>query len=107
MKGRRVASFDDIERAGDYFGPIDEVDEDGNVIGRGVWFLLPIHEGTSPYERPTPGSGLHRASEPPWVFRECEDGSLEIRESIACGRHDPEGEYWHGYLDEGHEWRTC
>lgn len=105
---RRIATefgVEALERAGDYVGPIDEVDADGNVIGRGVWFLLPIHEGDSIFDRPTRGSGLHRVSEPPWVFRECEDGSLEIRESIACGRHDPEGEYWHGYLDEGNVWR--
>jgi hypothetical protein len=107
MLGRRVASFDELERAGDYFGPTNEVDAEGTVVRRGVWFLLPIHEGSSVFERPTRGSGLHRVAEPPWVFRECADGSLEIRESIACGRHDPEGEYWHGYLDEGHIWRTC
>jgi hypothetical protein len=44
-------------------------------------------------------------TEPPWEFRDCADGSLEIRASIACGRSDPEGEYWHGYLDEGNVWR--
>jgi hypothetical protein len=107
MIGRRVFSFDAIERAGDYFGPVDEGNADGSITSRGVWFLLPIHEGSNPYGRPTRGSGLHRVSEPPWVFRECDDGSLEIRESIACGRGEPDGEYWHGYLDEGHIWRTC
>lgn len=107
MIGRRVASFDDLERAGDYFGPTDEVaGEDHHPTGaRGVWFLLPIHEGADKFDRPTRGSGLHRVTEPPWTFRECPDGSLEIGGSIACGRPDPEGEYWHGYLDEGHVWR--
>lgn len=104
MIGRRVASIDEIEKAGDYFGPTDEIDKDGNVIGRGVWFLLPIHEGDK-FDRATRGSGLHRVAEPPWTFRECDDGSLEIRASIACGRGEAEGEYWHGYLDEGHVWR--
>jgi len=107
MIGRRVATLDDIERAGDYCGPTDEVDDTGAVVGRNVWFLLPIHAGGSKFERVTRGSGLHRVSEPPWVFRECDDGSLEIRASIACGRGEPEGEYWHGYLDEGHLWREC
>lgn len=102
---RRVGSIDEIERAGDYFGPTDEVDGEGNVIGRGVWFLLPIHEGGSKFERITRGSGLHRVSEPPWTFRECPDGSLEIRASIACGRREEGGEYWHGFLDEGNVWR--
>lgn len=108
---RRVASFDEIEQAGDYYlGSV----EDHGVTKRRLWFLLPTHEGDSRYERPTRGSGLHGVSEPPWVFRECADGSVEVRESIACGRHNidhetkrPLGEYWHGYLDEGNVWRTC
>jgi len=117
MLGRRVASFDEIERPGDYFGPTDEVDGDGNATGRrGVWFLLPIADPVDPMRRDhssreawarTRANGLHRVSEPPWSFRECDDGSIEIRASIACGGADPEGEYWHGYLDEGHQWRTC
>jgi hypothetical protein len=100
MIGRRVATVEDLERAGDYAGPFDDFEGE-----RGVWFLLPIHEGATKFDRPTRGSGLHRVSEPPWSFRECADGSVEIRESIACGRREPEGEYFHGYLDEGHSWR--
>jgi hypothetical protein len=103
--GRRVGSIDEIERAGDYC-LTTEVDAEGNPVGRGVWFLLPCHTGTSKFERVSRCDGLHRVSEPPWVFRECDDGSIEIRESIACGRHEPEGEYFHGYLDEGHSWRS-
>ena len=107
---RRVPTFDDITQAGDYcLGSV----EDHGVSLRHVWFLLPIHAGDCMYDRPSRGSGLHGVSEPPWVFRECDDGSLEIRESIACGRQDidpgtkePLGEYWHGYLDEGNIWRT-
>jgi len=98
-----VASFDVIEKAGDYFGPTDEVDADGKVIGRGVWFLLPIHQGGL-FDFATPGSGLHRVTEPPWTFRECADGSLEIRASIACGRGSPDGEYFHGWLNEHSVW---
>lgn len=106
MIGRRVGSFDKIKRAGDYYGPttVSGYKEEPHDR-RMVWFLLPIHEGTTKFDRPTRGSGLHGVTEPPWTFRECNDGSLEIRASIACGRHDPEGEYWHGYLDEGHVWR--
>lgn len=116
MIGRRVTTVADIERPGDYC-LTDEVDADGNKIGRGVWFLLPTADPADPFERVVDRgreewashrhNGLHRVSEPPWVFRECADGSVEIRESIACGRGDPEGEYFHGYLDEGHVWRTC
>lgn len=100
MIGRRVASFDEIERAGDYYGPTDQ-----EGAGRTVWFLLPLHAGDSKFDHPE-GSGLHGVNEPPWVFRECPDGSLEIRESILCGKTEdrPEG-YWHGFLDEGHSWR--
>lgn len=108
MKGRRVTTFDDIQQAGDYFGPTNEVNANDEPTGsRGVWFLLPIHVGETAFDRKTRGSGLHRVSEPPWTFRECSDGSLEIRASIACGRHEEEGEYWHGFLDEGHIWREC
>lgn len=99
---RRVATFDDIEQAGDYCRN-----------GANVWFLLPIHEGADKYDRPTRGSGIHGVQSPPWEFRECADGSLEIRASIACGRHDTDangaglGEYWHGWLDEGNVWRAA
>lgn len=103
MIGRRVATFDDIEKAGDYC--LDTI-EDHGTTKRCVWFLLPLHEGETKYDRPTPGSGIHAVYEPPWVFRECGDGSVEIRESIACSGGGAEGEYWHGYLDEGHAWRT-
>lgn len=101
--GRRVATQDDLERPGDYSGPHPVHHPDG--IRQYVWFLLPTHEGQDMFDRPTPGSGLHGVSSPPWTFRERPDGSLEIRASIACGRGDPGGEYWHGYLDEGHIWR--
>lgn len=104
--GRRVATMDDLTQAGDYCGPFP-IHYGENDDRQQVWFLLPIHEGVDKFDRPTRGSGLHGVSSPPWTFRECPDGSLEIRASIACGRHDAEGEYWHGYLDEGHNWRTA
>lgn len=104
LVGRRVEDMEALERAGDYC--LGWVEDSDGVRKRVVWFLLPIHEGKTKFHRPTRGSGLHAVYEPPWTFRECEDGSVEVRASIACGRHDPEGEYWHGYLDEGHVWRT-
>ena len=86
MIGRRVDTFDDIDRAGDYcLGTI----EDHGTSKRCVWFLLPIHEGETKYARPTRGSAIHAVYEPPWTFRECPDGSVEIRASIACGRSAP------------------
>lgn len=114
--GRRVyGGIDSIELPGDYFGPTNEHNAQDEIIGRGVWFILPIADpaagkfGRSAHTREqylaTRMNGLHRVSETPWSFTEFPDGSLQIRESIACGRGDPEGEYWHGYLDAGHIWR--
>lgn len=101
---RRVFLFGDIERAGDYYLTNVNWPERGGVIPE-VFFLLPIHEGFGPFDRPSRGSGIHGVTSPPWTFRECPDGSLEIGGSIACGRQESGGEYWHGYLDEGNKWR--
>jgi len=100
---RRVADFDDIEKAGDYCGPRPVLVKGKEITG--VWFLLPTHQGDL-YNHGCEGCGLHHITSPPWTFRECADGSLEIRASILAGRTDerPEG-YWHGYLDEGNVWR--
>lgn len=94
MIGRRVNSMDEVELPGDYFGPTTRYT--GNKTA--VFFLLPIaHEPGA-----APGAvTLHHVASPPHVFRECDDGSLEIRESIGAFP------YWHGYLDEGHVWRSC
>lgn len=129
--GRRVATIDDIERPGDYCGPVDEVNAADAKIGTAVWFLLPTADPLAPFAHYSDEiedilaevkadpvgmraafaakrmNGLHRVSEPPWTFRECPDGSLEIRASILCGQGDPEGAYFHGFLDEGHVWREC
>jgi hypothetical protein len=100
---RRVFKFEDITQPGDY---CLDVIEDNGVIKRHLWFLLPIHEGIDLYDhRASRGSGLHGISEPPWVFEVFEDGSVQARESIACGRREAEGEYWHGYLDAHNVWR--
>ena len=106
---RRVASFGEIERAGDYWLTAVTYPAQPDAGGRSgdvpeVLFLLPVHRGQDKYDHATPGSGIHGVTSPPWTFRECPDGSLEIRPSIACGR-EPGGEYWHGYLDEGNTWR--
>ncbi len=98
---RRVATFDEITQAGDYCSDI--VIRDGIPCPQ-VWFLLPTHKGGDKFDHVDQHSGLPGVSEPPWKFRECPDGSLEIRESIGCGLAS-EGYYWHGYLDEGNIWR--
>jgi hypothetical protein len=94
--------LEDLERAGDYTGPHPLLRAQGDAESRVVWFLLPTHKGRDMYDWPDEHSGLHGVYEPPWTFRECPDGSLEIRASIGCG---PQPYYWHGYLDEGNVWR--
>lgn len=94
MIGRRVATIDDIERPGDYCGPITGYTGPG---GEACFFLLPNarDEGAPPEQR-----AIHHVAFPPHTYRECADGSLEIRASIGAMP------WWHGYLDEGHVWRT-
>jgi hypothetical protein len=96
-KGRRVRSFDEITQPGDYFGPVT------GYTGAlpAVFFLLPNarDEGASGPQR-----SIHHVTFPPHTYRECEDGSVEIRASILSRGRD-NVEVWHGYLDEGHVWR--
>jgi hypothetical protein len=100
--GRRVASIGEIERPGDYFGPTGEYT--GGVPA--VFFLKPNarDEGVPAHVR-----SVQHVCSPPHTFRECADGSLEIRASISnLLRGDTDGhsdDGWHGYLDEGHAWR--
>jgi hypothetical protein len=102
MIGRRVSSLADIERPGDYYGP------DGTGGLPAVFFLKPNARDAS--ATPEARSVQHVCC-PPHVFRECPDGSLEIRPSISnLLRGDPDGrtdDGWHGYLDEGHSWRQA
>jgi hypothetical protein len=92
-----------LERAGDYL--VGTIEEKG-AIHRCAWFLLPCHEGTNVYDRPTPCSGLHMIREPIWSIRECPDGSAEIRASILAFDvvDGVRTDLWHGYLHEGNVW---
>ncbi len=93
MIGRRVSTLGDIERPGDYCGPIKGYT--GEL--ESCFFIKPNGERSG---------GIHHANFPPHRYRECDDGSLEIRESISdktAGSDISDG--WHGYLDEGHVWR--
>lgn len=102
FQGRRVASFADIERPGDYYGP------DSGYTGGvpAVFFLKPNARDSGV---PARARSVQHVCSPPHRFRECPDGSLEIRESISnLLRRDTTGQSddgWHGYLDEGHVWR--
>lgn len=109
MIGRRVHSLAEVRRPGDYYGPstgrtgpapgvTTEAYLENISLGLpAVFFLLPNSrdEGAPAGQR-----SIHHVCSPPHVFRECSDGSLEIRESIGAMP------FWHGYLDEGHVWRS-
>lgn len=102
VTGRRVASFAEIERPGDYFGPASEYTGDLPA----VFFLKPNARDD---DAPAPARSIQHVVSPPHTFRECPDGSLEIRPSISnLLARDQTGQTddgWHGYLDEGHVWR--
>lgn len=71
--GRRVASPGDLVLPGDYSGPLTELEgPDLEPTGRAVVCLLPPD-----------GSGPVRLASPPWEFRECENGALEITDAKA------------------------
>lgn len=102
MIGRRVASMTEIEQPGDYYGP-----DTGYTGGTpAVFFLKPNARDEN---APAAARSVQHVCSPPHTFRECPDGSLEIRNSISnLLRGDTTGQSddgWHGYLDEGHSWR--
>jgi hypothetical protein len=102
MQGRRVASFAELERPGDYFGPVKGMTGDFYA----VFFLKPNARDD---DAPARARSVQHVISPPHTFRECADGSLEIQPSISnLIRGDSTGasdDGWHGFLDEGHVWR--
>lgn len=99
MIGRRVDTIAKITQAGDY------AFVEGYTGDKPAVFFIPPNctpesLGSWPHGR------LHHVTSPPHEFRHCDDGSIEVRESIGCLPTDgTEGYSWHGYLDEGHSWR--
>jgi hypothetical protein len=102
--GRRVRDLAAVDRPGDYYGPVTGYT--GTLPA--VFFLKPNarDENVPPCAR-----GVQHVCSPPHTFRECPDGSLEIRPSISnLMRGDTTGasdDGWHGFLDEGHVWRQA
>lgn len=102
MIGRRLPNDVGIDtwpdwQPGDYSGPRTYVDGHG-VEHLALWF------------RPPTGGHLAHVEFPPHTFRECADGSIEVRASIglygpAPADGSPPSHEWHGFLDEGHVWR--
>jgi hypothetical protein len=77
---------------GEYCGPVTGYS--GSLAA--VFFLLPNARDA---DAPPGQRAVHHVTSPPHIFRECADGSLEIRASIGAMP------WWHGYLDEGNVWR--
>lgn len=104
VTGRRVSSIDGLTRPGDYFGPVS-----GHTGDRpAVMFLKSNARDIGANAR---ARSVQHVCSPPHTFRECGDGSLEIRASIGnLERGDKTGrtdDGWHGWLDEGHMWRLA
>jgi hypothetical protein len=103
MIGRRLpvvpGQFPALEKPGDYCGPMMGWTGDKPA----VFFLKPnAHDADAPRR----ARSVQYVLSPPHTFRECADGSLEIRNSLgATAGPESESDGWHGYLDEGHVWR--
>jgi hypothetical protein len=106
VNGRRVASRGDIERPGDYFGPTGDY-----TNGVPAVFFLKPNARDADTSVPARSRSIQHVCSPPRSFRECADGSLEIRPSISnLLRGDADGhsdDGWHGWLDKGHVWRRA
>lgn len=69
---RRVAGPEDLQRPGDYAGPLPELEgPDLTPSGRTAVLVVPD------------GPGIARLVSPPWEFTEQEDGTLAIAEAKA------------------------
>jgi hypothetical protein len=109
--GRRIQHLEgrdpiqELQQKGDYMGPIHGYTGDKPA----VFFIIPAD---APWDDQDDVAcvikGLAHVVSPPHSFRECPDGSLEIRNSILCTRRWKGEEWtWHGFLDQGHSWRTA
>lgn len=100
MIGRRLPLGHFPVQPGDYMGPIMGYSNDKPA----VFFLKPNARDS---DAPQCARAIQHVVSPPHVFRECADGSLEIRESLGDQHEGVGSDGWHGYLDEGHRWRKC
>lgn len=104
MIGRRVPTIGGIEQPGDYCGPITGYTGDLEAC----FFLKPNARDDGV---PARARSMQHVCFPPHTYRECADGSLEIRPSISnLLARDQTGQTddgWHGWLDEGHVWRLA
>lgn len=105
MVGRRLPVVDGKAtmptEPGEYCGPVE-------FFGTGImcWFFLKPNARDE--DAPRAARSVQHVRSPPHTYRECDDGSLEIRASIGdTARGGTESDGWHGFLDEGHVWREC
>jgi hypothetical protein len=91
-------------KPGDYCGPV--YGYTGSLPA--VFFLKP---NSRDKDAPPIARSVQYVTSPPHTFRECPDGSLEIRASIGdvhqVGDGSTMSDGWHGFLDEGHSWRPA
>lgn len=99
MRGRRLPLGTFPTEPGDYMGPTTEFTD-------GVPAVLFLKPNARDPDAPRCARAIQHVTSPPHTFRECADGSLEIRASLG-DMHGGESDGWHGYLDEGHEWRRA
>lgn len=99
--GRRVQTVGEIERPGDYCGPIT------GYTGTDLESCFFLKPNARDPDVPARSRSIQHVNFPPHTYRECPDGSLEIRASIGSmiGGNPDTDDGWHGYLDEGHVWR--
>jgi hypothetical protein len=110
MKGRRLpvlfgpdgkAKLNMPMEPGDYCGPLRGYTGDLEAC----FFLKPNARDA---DAPPVARSVQHVTFPPHTYRECPDGSLEIRNSLGDmhkGWNDEAvSDGWHGYLNEGHEW---
>lgn len=77
---RRVAGPEDLERPGDYCGPLPELEgPDLAPSGRTAVLVVPD------------GQGIVRLASPPWAFRERRNGTLEVTRAQRGRRDAPLG----------------
>jgi hypothetical protein len=99
MIGRRLPLGVWPTEPGDYMGPIMGYTGERPA----VFFLKP--NARDP-DAPKQARAIQHVVSPPHTFRECADGSLEIRASLG-DTHPSGSDGWHGYLNEGHKWEKA
>ena len=102
MIGRRVKTVEEVTQPGDYCGPVKGYCGDPEL--ECCIFLKP---NARDKDAPRRARSQQHVTFPPHTYRECPDGSLEIRNSLSdkTSRGTSESDGWHGYLDKGHVWR--